>query len=81
VVTVVNLLDSLRERVAAARGDTPFTDPSADERRRWVAAGEVSDGPASRIHTARWLARSRRCHAHAEGALDALDAVEAGWST
>lgn len=58
-------VDRLRSVVDRIRDPNPFSHP--DERRKWAAAGEVSNGPASRVHVMVHLDGPRRSHALHEG--------------
>ena len=54
-----------RQLVDRLADPNPFD--SAEERRTGRLAGEVSRGPASRIHTMVWLERARESHRLHEG--------------
>lgn len=59
------LLSRVWEVGARIRDPNPFDDP--DDRRKWIAAGKVSNGPCSRVVVAAHLDGPRRSHSLFEG--------------
>ena len=56
-----------RGRQLADRLVDPNPFDSAEQRRTWRVAGEVSRGPVSQVHTMVWLERARESHRLHEG--------------
>lgn len=60
-----SVTERIRSVLARIRDPNPFDHP--DNRRKWVAAGEVSGGTVTRILVTTWLDGPRRSHALHEG--------------